>query len=110
MSKTEFNIHLQRLSITFPQLRKMFHKNATEWRNFFMFFFYPIYHCYYYYLLANLGKKETFIHNPCAQLGGERGGDLPCPFLKIKKSALILEKKVLILSILRSNLPFKMQF
>ena len=26
------------------------------------------------------------------QLGVGRGGGLPCPFLKIKKSALILEK------------------
>ena len=80
MSKTEFNIHLQRLSIPFPQLRKMFHKNATERRNFFMFFFYLIYNCYYYYLFANLGKKETFIHNPCAQLGGERGEVSPALF------------------------------
>ena len=36
------------------------------------------------------------------------GGVLPCPFLKIKKSALILVKKVPIVSILRLNLPFKM--
>ena len=41
------------------------------------------------------------------QLRGE-GGVLPCPFLKIKKSALILVKKVPIVSILRLNLPFKM--
>ena len=44
-----------------------------------------------------------------AQLRG-MGGGLPCPFLKIKKSALILEKNALIVSILRLNLPFKMQF
>ena len=37
-----------------------------------------------------------------------RGGGLPCPFLKIKKSALILEKNALIVSILVLNLPFKM--
>ena len=40
--------------------------------------------------------------------GGEMGGGLPYPFLKILKSALILEKKVLIVSILGLNLPFKM--
>ena len=44
-----------------------------------------------------------------AQLGGE-GGGLPWRFLKIKKSALILEKNVLIVSILRLNLPFKILF
>ena len=38
--------------------------------------------------------------------GGRRGG-LSCPFLKIKKSALILKKKTLIVSILRLNLPSK---
>ena len=45
----------------------------------------------------------------CVTRGGE-GGGLPCPFLKIKKSALILEKNALIVCILRLNLPFKMQF
>ena len=38
---------------------------------------------------------------------GERGG-LPCPVLKIEKITLILEKKVLIVSILGLNLPLKM--
>ena len=42
-----------------------------------------------------------------AQLGAE-GGGFPCPFLKIKKSAVILEKKVLIVYILMLNLPFRM--
>ena len=44
--------------------------------------------------------------NAGVQLGGGRG--LPCPFLGIEKNALILEKKVLIVSILGLNLPFKM--
>ena len=39
--------------------------------------------------------------------GGGRG--LPYPFLRIKKSALILEKNALIVSIVRLNLPLKMQ-
>ena len=39
---------------------------------------------------------------------GEGEGCLPCSFLKIEKNALILEKKVLIVSILGLNLPFKM--
>ena len=34
--------------------------------------------------------------------------DFPYPFLKIKKSALILEKNALMLSILRLNLPLTM--
>ena len=38
--------------------------------------------------------------------GGERG--LPCPFLKIEKSAMILGKRALIASILGLNLSFKM--
>ena len=44
--------------------------------------------------------------------GGEggQGGGLPCPFLKIEKSALILEKKALIVYILGLNLSFKMYF
>ena len=33
---------------------------------------------------------------------------LPCPFLKTEKSALILEKKVLIVSTFELNFPFKM--
>ena len=41
-----------------------------------------------------------------AQLGG--GGGLPCPFLKIKKSAPILQKNAPIVSILRLKLPFNM--
>ena len=40
--------------------------------------------------------------------GGGGGGGLCCPFLKIIKSALILEKKALIVSIFRLNSPFKM--
>ena len=43
-----------------------------------------------------------------AQLVGGGGWGLPCCFLKIKKNALILGKKVLIVSILGLNLPFKM--
>ena len=39
---------------------------------------------------------------------GGGGAGLPCPFLKIEKSALILEKKALHVSILGLNLPFKM--
>ena len=39
--------------------------------------------------------------------GGAGMGGLPCPFLKIKKIALILLKKVLIVSILKLNLSFK---
>ena len=39
---------------------------------------------------------------------GRRGGRPPLFFLKIKKSALILEKKALIASILVLNLLFKM--
>ena len=38
-------------------------------------------------------NKITYTDNAGAQIGGRRGGDLPCPFLKIEKSALILEKK-----------------
>ena len=34
-----------------------------------------------------------------AQLGGGEGGSFPCPFLKIKESALILEKNALIVFI-----------
>ena len=47
-----------------------------------------------------------YFHSTGAQLG--EGGRPPCPFLKIKKSALILEKNALIVSILRLNLPFKL--
>ena len=38
----------------------------------------------------------------------KEGGGLPCPYLKIKKSALILGKKALIVSILGLNLPLKL--
>ena len=34
-------------------------------------------------------------------------GAQPCPFLKIKKSILILERKALIVSVFGLNLPFK---
>ena len=44
------------------------------------------------------------------QLGEKEGEASPALFLKIKKSALILEKKALIVSILILNLLFKMQF
>ena len=47
------------------------------------------------------------LHASGTQLG-ERGGDLPCPFLKIEKSALTLEIKALIVSIFGLNLSFKM--
>ena len=46
-------------------------------------------------------------YNAGAQLGSTEGG-FHCPFLKIGKSALILVKKVLIVSILGLKLPFKM--
>ena len=39
---------------------------------------------------------------------GERGGRPPLPFFENQKSALILEKNALIVSIFRLNLPFKM--
>ena len=42
--------------------------------------------------------------------GGRRVEVSPAPYLKIKKSVLILEKKALIESILRLNLPFKLWF
>ena len=38
------------------------------------------------------------------QLGEEEGGGLPCPFLKIKKNALTLQKKTLTVSIFRLHL------
>ena len=41
---------------------------------------------------------------------GERGGDLPCNLLKIKKSPLILEKHVAIMFIYGVNFLFKMLF
>ena len=41
-----------------------------------------------------------------AKLAGE--GRPPLPFLKIKKSVLILERKTLIVSIFGLNVPFKM--
>ena len=46
--------------------------------------------------------KKIYIYDGFtgAQLGRGEGGDLPCPFLKIKKSALIL-------SIFELNLLFK---
>ena len=53
--------------------------------------------------------KEAYFYAG-AQLGGGRGGGLPRPFLKTKKSALILELNALIVSILRLNSPFKMRF
>ena len=48
---------------------------------------------------------SLFIKCRRATRGGE-GGGLPCPFLKIKKSVLILEKKALIMHIFGLNLPF----
>ena len=75
-----------------------------------------------------LSKRISYVNYPIlisksdAQLGGggrgeggrgERGeegvrlGGLPCSFLKIKKSALILEKETVIASILMLNLIFK---
>ena len=42
--------------------------------------------------------------------GGGRVEVSPAPYLKIKKSVLILKKKALIESILRLNLPFKLWF
>ena len=42
------------------------------------------------------------------RVGEREGGDLPCPFLKIEKSALVLEKKGPNLSIFGLNFPFKM--
>ena len=39
-----------------------------------------------------------------------REGGLPCSFLKFEKSALILGKKALIVSIFGLNFPFKIQF
>ena len=47
---------------------------------------------------------QVFFSMEDAKLGGGKGGGLPCPFLKIKKIALILE----ILSIFELNFPFKM--
>ena len=41
---------------------------------------------------------------------GRVGGCLPCSFLKIGKSTLILEKNALIVSIHGLKVPFKMQF
>ena len=58
------------------------------------------------------GKKrqinELLTGSSGVQLGGE--GGLPCPFLKIEKSALILEKKLLIASIYLLNFQSKIQF
>ena len=47
------------------------------------------------------------IDNSGVQLGVE-GGAFPCPFSKIEKSALILQKKALIVSIFSLNILFKM--
>ena len=55
------------------------------------------------------GNTKVLVSMRAARGEGGGGGGLPCPFLKIKKSALILEKNTLIVSLLRLNLPFKMQ-
>ena len=49
-------------------------------------------------------------HFSGAQLEMRGGGETPYPFLKIKKSALILEKKAVIVFILGLNFPFEMWF
>ena len=49
-------------------------------------------------------------HFSGAQLEMRGGGEAPYPFLKIKKSALILEKKAVIVFILGLNFPFEMWF
>ena len=61
-------------------------------------------------LMLVVTKGHTYIKKSgsLSYGSGGGGGDLPCPFLKIEKSALILEKKFSIVSILKLNLPFKM--
>ena len=54
------------------------------------------------------GKMTQYIFRRVTR-GGRMGG-LPCPFPKIKKSALNLEKNALTLVICGLNFSFKMQF
>ena len=51
--------------------------------------------------------RYIFSHIHRRSVNGERGG-LPCPFLKIKKSVLILERKALVLSIFGLNFSLNM--
>ena len=57
---------------------------------------------YYFYMNTNIWRDcQICISVPLTKLNirratrdGESGGDLRCPFLKIEKSALILEKRL----------------
>ena len=66
-----------------------------------------LYELIWNYLFFYLGIFSLIYNLSGTQLGGWWGG-LPCPFLKIEKSAMILEKKVLIVFIFVLNFPFEM--
>ena len=54
--------------------------------------------------------RKTLIAVRCVTRGGEGGEDSPAPFQKLEKSALILEKNALIVSILGLISHFKCGF
>ena len=74
-----------------------------------LWFFMPLNVFTFFQFIPQLySSSGKMLHHRRAARGEGRG--LPCYFLKIEKSALILEKRVLTVSILGLNLPFKMQF
>ena len=65
-----------------------------------------------YQVLSCSAFRQTKVYHSRklgAQIRG-LGGDVPCPFLKIEKIALILGKKALIMSIFGLQFPFQMKF
>ena len=74
-------------------------------KNFVTYYFWQLFFYRFFFVFSFLGffpLPYTFKH---ATKG--KGGGLPCPFLKTEKNALILVKKVLIVSSLGLNLPLK---
>ena len=62
----------------------------------------------FYNVEKKVPDKKTIRSRRATRRGKGGGGALPCPFLKFKKIALILEKRTLIVSILMLNLLFIM--
>ena len=74
-------------------------------KNFVTYYFWQLFFYRFFFVFSFLGffpSPYTFKH---ATKG--KGGGLPCPFLKTEKNALILVKKVLVVSSLGLNLPLK---